>query len=68
MSRAMKTLYLSLFLTSFLFGYDQVAADFGRVEYENRLGENRVDQERRLVLDNDRYFSFRYLDFKYLIL
>ena len=68
MSRAMKTLYLSLFLISFLFGYDQVAADFGRVENENRLGENRIDQERRLVLDNGRYFSFRYLEFEYLIL
>ena len=53
---AMKILSLTLFLTPLLFHLDQVAADFGRLEHETRLGDNqRVDKDRRLVLDNDRY-------------
>merc|ERR1712004_232120 len=52
---AMKILSLTLFLTPLLFHLDQVAADFGRIEHETRLGDNqRVDKDRRLVLDNDR--------------
>ena len=54
--RAMKILSLTLFLTPLLFHFDQINADFGRIEHETRLGENRrVDKDRRLVLDNDRY-------------
>ena len=51
----MKALFLTLFLTPLIFQFEQVQADFGRIEHETRIGDrNRVEKDRRLVLDNDR--------------